>query len=885
MCITCFSLGLSPEVSFYKLKPWRRTMPGKNWDMDASRHAYYNLHHGRGDAQKKGQNQPPNSGLSYNKPPPLQKAYAIDDDAIPKKLKRGMSKTLDNMFLVDKAHNIVLSDVKESSFDHTNYFVETPEFTFMLPDLTLYSEDFRAFLEKDLIETSTLVSLEQAGRLNWWADIGACQRLLPLATSGDGNCLLHAASLGMWGFHDRRLTLRKALFNTMSNGENHGAIWRRWRWQQILFNREAQLIYSEEEWQNEWSSVLHLASAKPRSHPGRKNSCCDSVATRGGMERLSEEDSPLYESLEEIHVFVLAHVLRRPIVVVADVMLKDSNGEALAPIPFGGIYLPLDCDPKECHRSPLVLTYDAAHFSALVAMEMETSPDVKPRLPAVIPLIDPDFKVLPLHFDADPGPDFDWEKDEHNPDKTRALYLSSEQKLALLERYMDIKRVSIPKYEIDNLANSKESVNTNDSDECKSSSGSCESEDSVGNKEKSKVAKQMNTVAKQFGSIGKTMSKKLKKNFGGITKAMKSVTGSETPQLRTRRASVSGSQTQSTNLSVTVEMLKDKEHILCAKLSNKRAKYQEEMIKNYLHSAHERFECDRDIRRKRGSELKMKIEQKRLSRETIKGAPVQCITPGCNMFGTDETSYLCSSCFSRQKQEALNFQNSQGVQKDTKTNLVTIANSGSGGGHAGAIGRSKFFAGKEPVVLRKEPVAQSSNNLNNQVSSQTETLHLRNSTFYDGSRSPETRRSLPPDGGVQKLPPASGGNVLRRSTPESSPRIMRVQHQVQTDGNVVIPVVHTNQSPGHVQQRQPGVGRQSAPLTGYDNLDLQMKSQCNIVTPSQHAANEEPLQYCRSTGCRFYGSEQFGYLCSGCYKVKAKNQPAVETTYSRQTRL
>jgi hypothetical protein len=100
-----------------------------------------------------------------------------------------------------------------------------------------------------------------------------------------------------------------------------------------------------------------------------------------GMERLSEEDNPLYESLEEIHVFVLAHVLRRPIIVVADVMLKDSNGEALAPIPFGGIYLPMECNPIHCHRSPLVLTYDAAHFSALVAMEVETSPDVKPRLP------------------------------------------------------------------------------------------------------------------------------------------------------------------------------------------------------------------------------------------------------------------------------------------------------------------------------------------------------------------------------------------------------------------------------------------------------------------------------------------------------------------------
>lgn len=35
----------------------------------------------------------------------------------------------------------------------------------------------------------------------------------------------------------------------------------------------------------------------------------------------------MYESLEEFHVFVLAHVLKRPIVVVADTMLRDSGGE------------------------------------------------------------------------------------------------------------------------------------------------------------------------------------------------------------------------------------------------------------------------------------------------------------------------------------------------------------------------------------------------------------------------------------------------------------------------------------------------------------------------------------------------------------------------------
>ena len=58
------------------------------------------------------------------------------------------------------------------------------------------SDEYRAFLEKDLIELSSLVSLENFGRLNWWAETETCQRLWPLATSGDGNCLLHAASLG-----------------------------------------------------------------------------------------------------------------------------------------------------------------------------------------------------------------------------------------------------------------------------------------------------------------------------------------------------------------------------------------------------------------------------------------------------------------------------------------------------------------------------------------------------------------------------------------------------------------------------------------------------------------------------------------------------------------
>ena len=101
---------------------------------------------------------------------------------------------------------------------------------------------------------------------------------------------------------------------------------------------------------------------------------------------LRSEESVVYESLEEFHVFVLAHVLQRPIIVVADAILRDSSGEALAPIPFPGVYLPLEV--TKCFRSPLLLTYDAAHFSALCPMEQDSGAPLKlPGLVVKLPLL------------------------------------------------------------------------------------------------------------------------------------------------------------------------------------------------------------------------------------------------------------------------------------------------------------------------------------------------------------------------------------------------------------------------------------------------------------------------------------------------------------------
>ncbi|KAI5722535.1 hypothetical protein M8J76_009862 [Diaphorina citri] len=338
-----------------------------------------------------------------------------------KKLNRGISRATDNEKIVSRARSeIALVDNTEET-DADQLFIESPVYTFTLPDLTQYPDDFRTFLEKDLIALSTQVSLEQAHRLNWWTSV--TQKLYPLSTSGDGNCLLHAASLGIWGFHDRLLTLRKALHVFLSQSPRKEALWRRWKYQQSKLNEQSGLVYSEIEWRREWNAIVSMASTVPRlRRQSLASNCTDGAGITSGA---------IYESLEEIHVLALAHVLRRPIIVVADTVLKDMNGEDLAPIPFGGIYLPLECPPDKCLKSPLLLAYDGGHFSALVAMHNAKNPEV-----AAIPLVDHNKDLLPIQFNVDPGDEGDVSSEVSSA--THSAMSEETDNVNLLAEYLDV---------------------------------------------------------------------------------------------------------------------------------------------------------------------------------------------------------------------------------------------------------------------------------------------------------------------------------------------------------------------------------------------------------------------------------------------------------------
>uniref|UniRef100_A0A3P9ICC1 ubiquitinyl hydrolase 1 n=1 Tax=Oryzias latipes TaxID=8090 RepID=A0A3P9ICC1_ORYLA len=590
----------------------RDLLEGKNWDFTAALSDFEQLrqvHAGNltYSIPEEQTYQPPEKDMARVGRPLLHRQDEVVQE---KRLSRGISHASSTIVSLARSH------VSNPGGTSNEPLLDTPLCTFQLPDLTVYRDDFRSFIERDLIEQSMMVALEHAGRLNWWTKVVPnCQSLLPLATSGDGNCLLHAASLGMWGFHDRDLMLRKSLYALMDHGSEREALKRRWRWQQTQQNKESGLVYTEEEWQREWNELLKLASSEPRIH-----------YSANGTNGAESSDEPVYESLEEFHVFVLAHVLRRPIVVVADTMLRDSGGEAFAPIPFGGIYLPLEVPAAKCHRSPLVLAYDQAHFSALVSMEQKDSSKEQ----VVIPLTDSEHKMLPLHFAVDPGKDWEWGKDDTDnvmlpapafPSITvTAFYLRSFSRPDL-RLPVSLQQAPLAQPESPTASAGEDARTPPDSGESDKESVSSSSNAGRGGKDKSKKdkdKKRADSVANKLGSFGKSLGSKLKKNVGGLMtgKNAGGVSGKQEGaekkkgSFRGREGSKDSSPSAqsenykySADVKVSLGILRaamqgERKFIFSSLLTtSNRQPFQEEMIQRYLADAEERFRVEQEQQR------------------------------------------------------------------------------------------------------------------------------------------------------------------------------------------------------------------------------------------------------------------------------------------------
>lgn len=224
-------------------------------------------------------------------------------------------------------------------------------------------------LFSELLDREAQQTLEaDPPRINWSPELSVRlgSRLYALWNRSAGDCLPDALCQAAYGVFDRHNTLRAALADTLALAQR--ALYERWQaWERF---QASLLAYAPEETQlrAEWARLVQ-------------------AATRPG--------TPLHQ----LHVFVLAHVLRRPIIVYGVNVVNSFRGEALGyarfqgdwpsslpPLPsplalvpltarlaVAGVYLPLLWEPEFCSKSPLCLGYTRGHFSALVPIEPYTS--------------------------------------------------------------------------------------------------------------------------------------------------------------------------------------------------------------------------------------------------------------------------------------------------------------------------------------------------------------------------------------------------------------------------------------------------------------------------------------------------------------------------------
>uniref|UniRef100_A0A8D2ZN11 ubiquitinyl hydrolase 1 n=1 Tax=Scophthalmus maximus TaxID=52904 RepID=A0A8D2ZN11_SCOMX len=219
----------------------------------------------------------------------------------------------------------------------------------------LFDEVLDRDVQKELEEESPVI--------NWSLELGTRldSRLYALWNRTAGDCLLDSVLQATWGIYDKDSVLRKTLHDSLHDCSH-------------CFGLHFSL--REEQWQEDWAFILSLAS-----QPGA--------------------------SLEQTHIFVLAHILRRPIIVYGVKYYKSFRGETLGYTRFQGVYLPLLWEQSFCWKSPIALGYTRGHFSALVAMEndgydnrgaganLNTDDDVTVTF---LPLVDSERKLLHIHF-------------------------------------------------------------------------------------------------------------------------------------------------------------------------------------------------------------------------------------------------------------------------------------------------------------------------------------------------------------------------------------------------------------------------------------------------------------------------------------------------------
>nr|CCC15147.1 A20-like protein B [Fredericella sultana] len=221
---------------------------------------------------------------------------------------------------------------------------------------TLFQTSYRSAATQDPLRSNEVV--------NWFKTV--CS-LRPVDVKGDGNCLVHAVSMYQWGVMDHEYKLRKLLQNTTTTQREE--IRPRWMISQST-SEFGSVNRSYEKLLDEWDELERAALAPTEPHK-------------------------MLTFLESVHVFALANMLRRPVIVYGSDSITNDKGEAIDRNRMVGIYLPLLVLPESCTKSPIILFYGKNHFVPLVHLDDDASEVHRVK---AVPLCNKNLEPLPVKF-------------------------------------------------------------------------------------------------------------------------------------------------------------------------------------------------------------------------------------------------------------------------------------------------------------------------------------------------------------------------------------------------------------------------------------------------------------------------------------------------------
>ncbi|KAF0297461.1 Ubiquitin thioesterase trabid [Amphibalanus amphitrite] len=177
---------------------------------------------------------------------------------------------------------------------------------FSLPaDLDELPDMVQQQLFEELLDKEAQKELEaDAPIINWNLDVTERlgSRLYALWNRTAGDCLLDSVLQTTWGVFDRENTLRRALFDSLH--EAASAFYPRWYEYELQQTERLEYRLDEDQLRHDWLQLLALGK------PGTP--------------------------LEQLHVWTLAHIIRRPIIVYGVKYVKSFRGEPLGYARFEG---------------------------------------------------------------------------------------------------------------------------------------------------------------------------------------------------------------------------------------------------------------------------------------------------------------------------------------------------------------------------------------------------------------------------------------------------------------------------------------------------------------------------------------------------------------------